>query len=178
MTRLLFVDDEVLLRQLTLDDAEELFALIDTNREHLGRWLPWVTAITSVDDERGFLRLQRRRADELAEIDFAIRAGNQIVGCAGLANLDSASGMAEVGYWLAQDAQGRGYATRAVQALTRYARELGHSRIELHVATDNQPSRAVAERLGFALAEIRPLGMVVGVDARVEDLAVYALDVT
>ncbi len=46
------VDEEILLRWPSMADAEELFKLIDTNREHLGRWLPWVDAIQSLDDEK------------------------------------------------------------------------------------------------------------------------------
>ena len=30
------------LRLLEESDADELFALIDANREHLGPWMPWV----------------------------------------------------------------------------------------------------------------------------------------
>lgn len=47
------VDEEILLRWPFMADAEELFKLIDANREHLGRWLPWVDAIQSLDDEKG-----------------------------------------------------------------------------------------------------------------------------
>ena len=44
------MDEEMLLRWPSMVDAEELFKLIDANREHLGRWLPWVDVIGSVED--------------------------------------------------------------------------------------------------------------------------------
>ena len=168
------VDDEVTLRQLTEDDAEELFALVERDRAYLGRWLPWLPAVTSVDDEREFIRFSSRQWDARAQLDMRVVAGGRVVGCAGLTAKDPAARSAEIGYWLAEDAQGRGYATRAAAALARFAAEsLGCVRTEIHAATGNLPSRAVAERLGYSLDEIRPQGIVVGEDARVEDLAVY-----
>ena len=44
------VDEEILLRWPFMADAEELFKLIDANREHLDRWLPWIEVIGSVED--------------------------------------------------------------------------------------------------------------------------------
>ena len=49
------VDDEIVLRRPSLSDAEEVFALLDSNREDLGRWLPWVYAMRTVEDERRWI---------------------------------------------------------------------------------------------------------------------------
>ena len=56
------VDDEIVLQKPSLSDAKSVFALIDSIREHLGRWLPWVYALHTVDDERRWLedRLNRQ----------------------------------------------------------------------------------------------------------------------
>src|SRR5262249_15271509 len=57
---------------------------------------------------------------------------------------------AEVGYWLAREARGRGHAGRAVRLICRLGfAELGLERIELLAATGNVPSQRVAERAGF-----------------------------
>ncbi len=57
---------------------------------------------------------------------------------------------AEIGYWTATWARGRGLTTRAVRTLARWAaEEFGLRRIELVVAVENEPSNAVAERAGF-----------------------------
>lgn len=168
------VDDDLVLRQVGEDDAEELFALIECDRDYLGRWLPWVAATTTVDDEREFVRFSLRQWDSRAQLDLCVVTDGRVVGCAGLVN-DPAARTAQIGYWIAQDAQGHGHATRAARTLERFAAdELGCVRIEIHVATTNAPSRAVAERLGYVLEEIRPQGLVAGTDARIEDLAVYA----
>jgi RimJ/RimL family protein N-acetyltransferase len=57
---------------------------------------------------------------------------------------------AEVGYWLAREARGRGHATRAVRAICRWGfAALGLERIDLLAATANAASQHVAERAGF-----------------------------
>jgi hypothetical protein len=40
------VNGETILRTLRLEDALQLFALVDENRSHLRRWMSWVDAIT------------------------------------------------------------------------------------------------------------------------------------
>jgi RimJ/RimL family protein N-acetyltransferase len=58
---------------------------------------------------------------------------------------------AEVGYWLAKDARGQGHATRAVRLVCAWGFEqLGIERIALLAAIDNDRSKRVAERSGFA----------------------------
>ena len=58
---------------------------------------------------------------------------------------------AEVMYWLAAPARGRGAATEAVRTLARWAFEtLPIERIELLTDPDNSASQRVARRAGFA----------------------------
>ncbi|MEP6673307.1 MAG: RimJ/RimL family protein N-acetyltransferase, partial [Chthoniobacter sp.] len=49
------LNDRHSLRQLALSDAEELFAVIDANRAHLRRWLPWLDRTHSLADARQFV---------------------------------------------------------------------------------------------------------------------------
>jgi RimJ/RimL family protein N-acetyltransferase len=58
--------------------------------------------------------------------------------------------IAEVSYFLAPEARGRGHATRAVRLLARWAFEaLGVQRLELRTELWNEASQRVAERAGF-----------------------------
>jgi RimJ/RimL family protein N-acetyltransferase len=57
---------------------------------------------------------------------------------------------AEVGYWLAPAARGKGHATRAVRLICAWGfSTLGLERIDLLAATGNHASQRVAERSGF-----------------------------
>jgi ribosomal-protein-serine acetyltransferase len=59
----------------------------------------------------------------------------------------------EIGYWLSTEAQGHGYMTEAVYALTRYIfRQCRDAqRVEILVDERNTASRNVAQRCGFTL---------------------------
>lgn len=96
-----------------------------------------------------------------------------LLGVALMVDADRAAGSAELGYLVAPAARGRGVATAAVKALTRWALDDGLQRLTLLIDATNTGSRTVAERCGYALervdhdAELRP--------GRRGDLCVYAL---
>ena len=49
------LEDDILLRPPRLTDAEDLFALVDSNRDYLRRWLPWIDTIRSAKDYRPWI---------------------------------------------------------------------------------------------------------------------------
>jgi RimJ/RimL family protein N-acetyltransferase len=58
--------------------------------------------------------------------------------------------IAELGYWVAAAARGRGVAARAVRLASRFAIEaLGLARVQILIQPDNTPSQRVAEAAGF-----------------------------
>ena len=59
------------------------------------------------------------------------------------------SGAVELGYWIARDAWGRGFATEACRALIDIAATLGLARLEGAHFLDNPASGRVLEKLGF-----------------------------
>ena len=73
-----------------------------------------------------------------------------MVGVIGYNQIDRALAKVSIGYWLAERWQGNGIITRACQALIHHAfEEMGMEKVEISAATDNEPSRAVCERLGM-----------------------------
>ena len=60
------------------------------------------------------------------------------------------SGRGSVGYWLLPEARGKGFATRSVQLISRWAfGELGMARLSVSIQPSNDRSQRVAERSGF-----------------------------
>lgn len=83
---------------------------------------------------------------------------DRLVGSFSVMEIDRERAYAEIGYWVAAPARGRGLATRAVTLLRDWAaEELGARLIELIIHEDNLPSKRVAERTGFlCTGERRP----------------------
>jgi ribosomal-protein-serine acetyltransferase len=137
------------LRLLEPEDAPELYAVIDANREHLSPWVPWAAGQTLLDTE-AFIASTREQHAANNGFQAAVAPGGAIVGIVGFHSVSWENRMTSLGYWLAADAQGRGTMTSAVRFLVDHAFgpwEL--HRVEIHAAPENLRSRAIPERLGF-----------------------------
>ena len=85
---------------------------------------------------------------------FAIHPhdGDELLGWAGLVDLDLEGRQGEIGYLVVPAARGRGVARRTVDLLTRWGfDELGLERLELRINPENVPSTKVAEVAGYRL---------------------------
>jgi len=106
------------------------------------------------DDARAYMRhMEAGRAAgtrlSLAVVADAADSG-VLLGSIALNPIDRELRAADVGYWIAAPARGRGYATRAVVLLTGWAfGALGLERLELRAQAANHASQAVAARAGF-----------------------------
>jgi len=72
-----------------------------------------------------------------------------------LVDVDDRDGTAEIGYWTAPGARGRGVATAAVEAAVAWAEAGGLRRLEIEHASGNGGSCRVAQRSGFALEGVK-----------------------
>lgn len=141
-------DRELWLRPLLAADAFTLYRLIDAERERLGQWLPWVEETRSERDSARFIAdatEERRRRRSLV---LAMCVEGVIVGTIGLHYVEWFDRSAELGYWIASAAEGRGIVTRAARSLLTFAfGTVGLHRIVVRCAVGNERSARVAERL-------------------------------
>ncbi|OZC54468.1 GNAT family N-acetyltransferase [Rhodococcus sp. RS1C4] len=148
--------DEIVLRRENLADAPVVAEAIASNIPRLAPWMEW-----AVEDATPVATQESRIADSLAQWDsgsmfdymIADGSGDEFLGKAGirLAGPDHAT----IGYWVTEDAEGRGIVTRVARALTALAAELdGIVRVEIHCDAANDRSRAVPERLGYRLDRV------------------------
>jgi RimJ/RimL family protein N-acetyltransferase len=148
------VDGELVLRPWRILDAPALVAA----------WAdPEVARWTGVPERRDLAAAERwivgdaRRRDRGLSLDLVLDVAGDVVGEVGLTAFDSATGEAEVGWWLAADHRGQGYASRAVRLLAEWA--VGELSVEHLVARchrANPASGAVARRAGFLGPEPAP----------------------
>ena len=156
------VADRIRLRLFDESEAGDLQALVEANRPYLARWLPWAAEQSRADSEE-FIRGSWAQALANGGFHAAIIRDGSLAGVAGFSGLDWERRAATVGYWLAEDRQGEGTATAAVGALVDHALAVWElDRVEVRVAAENHRSRALPERLGFALEQGSPGSELVG----------------
>ena len=144
------IDDELRLRLLCEADAEELFLVVDANRQHLRQWLPWLDANTTVEHGREFIRSGLRQHAQGQGFTCAIILRGCIVGVVGHHPIRWSNKSVELGYWLSREAVGHGIMTRCCRLLVAHAFQgLGLNRVAIPVAVGNRRSRGIPERLGF-----------------------------
>lgn len=79
-----------------------------------------------------------------------------VIGAAGL-GVESGSGKVQLGYWIAREYWGRGYATEAACGVLEVARAIGHRRIVASHFVDNPASGKVLSKAGFRrTGDVRP----------------------
>ncbi|MBW2414007.1 MAG: GNAT family N-acetyltransferase [Deltaproteobacteria bacterium] len=146
----LHVDSRTRLRPVRRTDAKALFALTESNREHLRAWLPWLDAIRSEKDTETFIAACVERARQTGAFTALIEHEGRACGVAGYNWIDAANHACEIGYWLDRDHIGRGIMTGCCRALIAHAFDVVElNRVNIPAAVGNRRSRAVPERLGF-----------------------------
>jgi ribosomal-protein-alanine N-acetyltransferase len=136
---------DAIIRPLTASDAEALLALRIANREFMRPFDP------IREDDYFTLERQREIAANATGHSFAILDERAIAGGITLSNVSlGAFRSALVGYWIDESHNGRGLASRALEAMVDHAFSvLGLHRLEAGTLTDNLGSQRVLEKNGF-----------------------------
>ena len=151
------VADGIALRLVQPHHAEEMFAVIDANREHIARWMPWPDHTNSPEDTRCYAERSLRDFGDHIAIALSILVDGKLVGGSGWTDwkdktdaLGVRFGSADIGYWISADHAGKGIVTRCVDFLTRYAfEEYDLHRLTIRAEPENKKSWRVAERCGY-----------------------------
>lgn len=170
--RYLKVDDDLVLKELQPGDEKDLFQIIDSQRNQLAKWLPFVELSTSVDFTKTFV--DTYAASEGIPTTWTINFQQKCVGLVGLKDFDFDNHKTEIGYWLSSDYQHKNIMFRSCMRVIQYAFEdMKMNRIQLKAGMYNTRSRTLANRLGFKFegierdGELHSRGFI--------DLAVYGL---
>ncbi|WP_062206503.1 GNAT family N-acetyltransferase [Streptomyces sp. NBRC 109706] len=152
----------LVLRPWSVADVPEL---VEIHRDPvLRRWS--VDPLTSPDDTLRWLRDQERSWADGDRFAFAVLtdgpegAAERVAGHVVLKEVAAGKPSADVGYWTAAWARGRGVAPRALEALTGWAfdtfGDTGLARLDLLHQVDNAASCRVAEKTGYAFDRLLP----------------------
>lgn len=170
-------DGVVTLRPWRAADVPALVAACSD--PELARWLDTVPQPYTEASARAYLaycdRGWRGRGGE-TPLAIADAETDEPLGSCGVHWLDIDQGLAEVGYWVAPAARGRGVATRATRLVAEWV--LGRLRLErLQLRADplNEASCRVAERAGFTREGVLRSARFSPRQGRRVDIAVYSL---
>jgi ribosomal-protein-serine acetyltransferase len=144
------ITPELELRLLQLPDAAALFSVVDVNRAYLREWLPWVDAMRKPKAAEKFITDLLRERTESRAYTSGIWLNGALVGVIGHNRIDWGNRMANPGWWLIPQAQGKGLMTQCCRAVFAHAfNQLQLERICVGVATENVRGQAFVTRLGF-----------------------------
>jgi RimJ/RimL family protein N-acetyltransferase len=133
-------DEAVLLRRFEASDVPAIVAACQD--PDIPRWTS-VPAPYTESDARAWL--ESGEEESFAVVD---RSSGGLLGSIGVRFLGD--GIAEVGYWVANEARGRGVATRALVLVAAWVfDDHGVRRLQLRADTENAASQRVAEKAGF-----------------------------
>ena len=141
----LLIEGELRLRQFTAPEAADLFALIDSNRDHLAPYIPFVDDCSNEETVLDHIFFDT----EDDELQFGIWDKRTLVGGIELIHIDT--GEAEItSYYLGEEFQGRGYMRKTVNRVIDYVfRERGCTRVMAFVDEKNTRSVNVLGGSGF-----------------------------
>ena len=153
------------IRESHLDDVEELYEAVNGSREHVGKWMSWLTPEYSEKEARQWIEFTRtsRVAGTAHEFLIVETGTGKIAGACGLNWINKVDAMCNLGYWVRKEFVGQGAALQATMILRDFGfHEVGLNRIEIVVAEHNEPSRRVAERSGANYEGLRQARVRVG----------------
>ncbi|MCT4545451.1 MAG: GNAT family N-acetyltransferase [Vallitalea sp.] len=144
------VNKDISLRLSNVQDSEEVFRVIDDSREHLRKWLSWVDLVKSVKDCKysAYKAMHQYASNNGFQCNVIYKG--KIVGKLGLHGIEWSEKSTSIGYWLAEEYQGRGIMTTCCKSLLDIIfNRLKLNVVYIYVAEENKKSRAIPERLHF-----------------------------
>lgn len=167
---------DLLLRLPVESDLDAIVAALQD--PEISRWttIPWPYG---PDQARIWAGLAARTRRERSGLHLLIvdRSSGSLLGATGASDLDWDGRVAEVGYWLAAEARGRGAATGALRVLTAFLLQAGMARCYAEVMAGNSASERVLERAGYRKEGVMrslPSGSC-GIDEARIDITMYSL---
>lgn len=164
------------IRPYQLSDLDEVYAAAEESREHVGRWMDWMTPDYSRENTREWIEHSVEAWQRGEEYEFVIvdATDGTIAGSCGLNSLNLVNGFCNLGYWVRTSRLGEGAARQAALLLRDFGfGTVGLNRLEIVVAYGNDFSRRVAESVGATYEGVQRLRLKVGGIAR--DAHMYAL---
>ncbi len=148
----------ILVRPYQLKDVAAFAASARASAPEVSRWLPWCRPDYDEEKAAAYIRAVNQYSSQATEFSFGVFTNDVVeehLGGVSLNRIEWGAGCANLGYWMATHASGKGRGTGAAALMCRFGfQTLGLHRIQIQVEVGNEPSRRLAERLGGRLEGI------------------------
>ena len=146
-------NEKITIRVLQKEDATEFSVAVLESTDTVGKWMPWCHRGYRELDALQWIESCRASYENNLAYDLGLFSSeNHFIGSIAINQINCRYGIGNIGYWVRESCQNRGYATEAVSLIKQYGFDvLKLNRLEILVLEDNLPSRAVAEKSGAIL---------------------------
>lgn len=144
------VTQHLVLRLITSEESNSLRNCV-VKSPSLHRWIDWCKPNFSLNDAERFVLATRLNWVKSEAYGFGVfcRTSDELVGMVAINELYHTFNMASIGYWIADQHQGKGFGVKAVSALIEFCfAQLKLTRIEVVCDPENLPSQRLIESCG------------------------------
>lgn len=169
-TTSILVRDNIKLRLLVPDDAGRIFEILEKDPAIREKFVTWTAGLTTEDAVRSAIE----KFQQNSSLRFGIIDGDRLIGYVGTWSNTPDGKEYDAGYFIDRDKRGKGIVTSAMKALIEVAsKNLPIELFAMYIWDENEPSKAVAQKLGFTRTDvIEPEPALGGVPERRWELSV------
>ncbi|WP_312092404.1 GNAT family N-acetyltransferase [Niallia sp.] len=170
--------DRLIIRPCMPGDGKDVFESIQRSKAAFKPWMTFANQEQSLEEVEAGVRESYAKyiLREDIRLHIYLKDTNEFIGSTGLHSIDWKVRVFEIGYWCDSAHTGKGYITESTKALIKLAMEtLQANRIEIRVDSTNTKSRAIPEKLGFALDGILKNESLSADTQELRDICLYSL---
>jgi ribosomal-protein-serine acetyltransferase len=165
--------EEVELIDLSVQDVEEIYSFIDSEREVLGRYLSWVNSVVDIGSTRKYLS-SKVSSNIPGASWYKITYQGRAIGLFGIKSISIEESTSEIGYWLSSKHQGKGIISALISRISAYLKNIHHiSYMEIRCLEENKASISVAKRAGGR--HTKTITNYSTIDGKPQNLSIYTV---
>ncbi len=144
--------ERLLIRVPQAGDGVLMHEAVLESHARLKPWFPWAQTVLSAEDYEIHMRKQHAKfvlKEDMMLLLF-LKENGKLIGSSGLHPRGWEVPKFEIGYWIRNGCEGKGYVIEAVHGITQFGFDtVGAKRIIIRCDSRNQRSESVARRAGY-----------------------------
>ena len=148
----MIISDSVYLNLLEKRHSSDLFACVEGDREHLEKWIPFVSKTHSIQDAEAYINKALEGYKNGEGYLYGIWDKKELIGIVLAKDIDNKAKVAEIGYMIKGEYEGKGIIKESCKKLMSFLfSELNMQKIIICCDARNERSIGLAKKMGFIL---------------------------